>query len=195
VYHLLAPLDADGLYRNEFVAWLLMQIRENADGYAEDLYRQMYEAMPGLLPTQKIMLRKALETKIELAPDELQVSEEEQRNYQEQIVTRKTELATAAPGVFDLRLNHGAVRATMEQLLGAGITNPSLRLLLQIPLNPPNKPAAKVPQQLAARLIQLNSLMHPFPELDLILPNVEETAPPAKRINFNRLAKVLGTAA
>jgi hypothetical protein len=151
--------------------------------------------MPSLYPTQKIMLRKAIETKIELAPDELQVSEEEQKGYQEQIITRKTELGVAVPGVFDLRLNHGAVRATLEQMLGAGITNPSFRLLLQIPMNAPNKPATKVPPPLVQKLLQLNSLIHPFPELDLILPNVEETAPPAKRLNFNRLAKALGSAA
>jgi hypothetical protein len=195
VYQIATSLDTEGHFQNEFVTWLLGQIREGADGSAQELYKHLFDVMPGLHPAQKIILRKALESKLELAPDELVVSEEEQRAYREQIVTRKTELNMAAPGVFDLRLDHGALRATMEQLLAAGITNPSLRLLMQIPMNPPGKSAAKLPPPLVQKLLQLNALINPFPELDLILPNVEETAPPAKRLNFNRLAKALGGAA
>ena len=135
--------------------------------------------------------RCALESKIELSDDEMLGSDEELRAYQDQIVTRKTDLTAEAPGVFQQKLHQGQVRADVETLLGAGIMNPSLLLLLQIPVNAPNKPAARLPGPVVQKLVQLNALINPFPEVDLILPNVEGTSPPAKRLNFNRLSKAL----
>ena len=44
------------------------------------------------------------------------------------------------------------------------------------------------------KLMQINKMINPFPELDLILPNVAEAEPPAKRLNFNRLSKSLNEA-
>ncbi len=195
VFQVLAGLDGDNSFQNDFVGYLLTQIREGSDTGSNDLYRQLFAVLPNLYPTQKIMLRKALESKIELADDEMLVSDDEMRAYQEQIVTRKTELTAEAPGVFQQKLNQGQVRADVENLLGAAIMNPSLQLLLQIPLNAPNKPAAKLPGPVVQKLMQLNALINPFPEVDLILPNVDGTAPPAKRLNFNRLSKALDDAA
>jgi hypothetical protein len=190
VYAVAAKLDTEGHFQNELVGYLLQQIQEG-EGYAQDLYRQLFVTMPGLYPTQKILLRKALESKIELTPDEMVVTEEEQKSYDEQIVTRKTELNVEAPGVLGMRLQHGPIRATVEELLKLGLTIPSLRLVLQIPLNAPNKPAQRIPPAIAQKIVGLNALMHPFPVMDLVLTNVEESAPPAKRLNFNRLSKAL----
>ena len=119
------------------------------------------------------------------------VSEEEQKAYDQQIITRQTELNVEAPGVLHLRLQHGPVRASVEELLKLGLTIPSFRLVLQIPLNAPNKPAQRLPPALAQKIVGLNALMHPFPAVDLVLQNVEESAPAAKRLNFNRLGKAL----
>jgi hypothetical protein len=191
VYSVTRGLDPESHFQNELVGYLMQQIQEG-EGYAQDLYRQLFVTMPGLYPTQKILLRKALESKIELAPDEMVVTEEEQKSYDQQIVTRKTELNVEAPGVLGMRLQHGALRATVEEMLKLGLTIPSLRLALQIPLNAPNKPAQRLPPAIAQKIVGLNALMHPFPTVDLVLQNVEESAPAAKRLNFNRLAKALG---
>jgi hypothetical protein len=48
----------------------------------------------------------------------------------------------------------------------------------------------KLPPPTVRKLLALNQLMHPIPEHDLLLPNVEPDAPLTKRINFNRLAKL-----
>jgi hypothetical protein len=75
-------------------------------------------------------------------------------------------------------------------MLDLGLNAASLNALLHMPLSPPNKPATKLPQPLVRKVLALNQLMHPIPEQDLMLPNVEADAPLIKRINFNRLAKL-----
>jgi hypothetical protein len=191
VYAVTGMLDKEGHFQNELVGYLLAQIQEG-EGYAQDLYRHLFIAMPSLYPTQKILLRKALESKIQLAPDEMIVTEEEQKAYDQQIVTRQTELNVEAPGVLNMRMQHGQIRASVEDMLKLGLTIPSLRLVLQMPLNAPNKPAQRLPPAIAQKIVGLNALMHPFPAVDLVLQNVEESASAVKRLNFNRLGKALG---
>ena len=191
VFRVAVSLDPEQRFQNELVSFLLNEIRESNDTFTHDLYRQLFTVLPNLYPTQKVMLRKALESKIELGSDEMQVSEEELGLYRDQIVTRKTEIAAESPGVMELRINQGNVRASVEELLDTGITAPSLRLLFQIPFNAPNKPATKFPSTTVQKLLALNALINPFPEIDLILPNVQDSVPAAKRLNLNRLSKAL----
>jgi len=190
IYRVAEGLDPRGDLHATMVQYLVRNIQEDKDTHYHDLYKNLFTVLPLLSPTEKIVLRKALETKIELAEDEMTVSPEEMRAFEEQIVTRKTEIMTELGGVFDLKLLHGPVRITLDALLKLGIQPASLRLLLQMPFTASNKPSVRIPPPVAAKLMALNRFMHPFPEHDLLLPNVDEKAPPARRLNFNRLAKL-----
>lgn len=191
VYGIADELDPESRLDREFIGYLLQHIQHSQEATHADLYRHLFEVVPHLSPTQKIMFRKAVESRVALDEGDLEVSEEELRTYREQIDARKTELTQEAPGIFDKKLMHGPVKASLEQMLQLGLTNPSLRLVLQLPLHTTGKGTARLPGAAAQKLVQLNTLINPFPTVDLVLPNVEGEAPPAKRINFNRLARAL----
>jgi hypothetical protein len=91
---------------------------------------------------------------------------------------------------MDYKLVQGTVQLKLDQLLNLGLNGPSLALLLQMPMNLPNKPPAKLPGPVVHKVLLLNQLMNPLPEHDVTLSNVEHEAPIAKKINFNRLAKL-----
>lgn len=172
-----------------FLQFLLKHIQEENDSGYHQYYKNLYSAIPGLYPTEKIVLRKALATRIELGDNDMVVTEEELHAYQEQITTLKTDIAMAFPGLLDQRLREGAVNTTLNRILEIGIEPKSLRLILSLPVNEPNKPPAKIPQPAVAQMMKLNQLMHPFAEIDLILENVAENTPAAKKLNLNRLSK------
>ncbi|HKI97748.1 MAG TPA: hypothetical protein VKB51_04665 [bacterium] len=191
LYALARRLDADRALRSGLVAYLVHHVQE---GYGESmplLYKNLFSIFGDLAPTEKMMLRSAVAQKIPLQPEELQVSEEELQSYQQQILARKTELSMELPGILDQRLALGPVKAKVQDLLDMGLNAISLRLLFNLPFAAPNKPANKLPGEAVKKLLLLNQLTHPLPEHDIILPNVEATAPVMKRVNFNRLQKLM----
>ena len=195
VYKVVEEADPKNRMAAGMVGWLLQNIQQSKEISSPDLFRRLFDVMPNLAPTQKIMIRKALEGKLEMNEDDLTVSEEELRAYNDQILNRKTEIGKEAPGTLEQKLNHGPLSTTIDRLLALGLTPASLHLVLQMPMSAPQKGAAKLPQGVVQKLMQLNLLMNPFPEMDLVLPNVDEKAPPTKRLNFNRLSKALDSMA
>ena len=195
VFKVVEEADTDNQMAEGLVGWLLQYIQHSNEISSPDLFRRLFEVMPNLAPTQKIMIRKSLEGKLEMNDDDLVVSEEELRAYNDQILNRKSELSMEAPGTLEQKLNQGPLSTTIDSLLGLGLTPTSMRLILQLPMSAPQKGAAKLPQGVVQKLMQLNLLMNPFPDTDLVLPNVDEKAPPTKRLNFNRLSKALDSMA
>jgi hypothetical protein len=191
VYALIDGLDPERKFRNGMVGFLVQHIQEDRDDYCNTLYKNLFHIVTGLAPTEKMLLRSAVGQKMPLEESDLAISAEEQHTYREQILSRKTELNVELPGIMEHRLAQGAVPARIEQLLEMGLTIPSLRLLFTLPFSAPNKPAGKLPGEVVRKLLMLNQLAHPLPENDLTLPNVEENAPAMKRINFNRLQKLM----
>ena len=171
--------------------YVVGNIQEDNDLVYLDYYKNTYSAIPGLFPTEKVVLRQAVASRVELEDGEMQVSQEETQAYESQIVTMKTELNMEAPGTLEQRFMHGPVNTTLEKLLNASLTQASLRLLLSLPVNAPNKPPAKLEAPVVQKLLALNQLTHPFADIDVVLPNVEASEPANKRINFNRLSKVI----
>jgi hypothetical protein len=83
------------------------------------------------------------------------------------------------------------VRTTLAKLLELGLTGAGMTLILQLPFAGPNKQAARLPPPIAKQVLLLNQMTHPFAEQDVVLPNVDASAPPAKRLNLSRLAKAV----
>lgn len=191
VYKAAIGLDQEHKLHGALVTHVLEHIQNENDTAYHTFYKHLFSVIPGLYPTEKIVLREALATKIELGEEDMTVSPDEMHSYQEQIDARVTEIGMEAPQIMEQRLVQGAVNTTVDKLLEVGLTNLSLRLVLTLPVNLPNKPAAKLPGPVVRKLLGLNQLKHPFPKHDLILPNVAENEPPAKRINLNRLAKLV----
>jgi hypothetical protein len=190
LYRLVAQLDTERKVRTRLLPYLMQVIQEEKDDTYHTLFRFLFGVLNDLAPTEKMVLRRLVASRMKLEDHELQVSEQELKEHQQIILTRKTELMQETPALMDYRLVQGPVQLRLEQLLGLGLTGSSLLLLLQLPLNPPNKPAARLPTPVVKKVLMLNQLMHPLPENDVTLPNVEQEAPIAKRINFNRLAKL-----
>jgi hypothetical protein len=191
VYELVRRLDTERKLRNGLVAYLV-HLTQEAQGEAMTLlFKNLFSVIADLAPTEKMVVRSAVAQKVPLEANELAVSPEDLESYRQQIVSRKTELNVEAPGVLEQRLALGPVKAKVDDLLSMGITTPSLRLLFSLPFAAPNRPATKLPVEVIKKLLMLNQLSHPLPEHDIILPNVEATAPVMKRVNFNRLQKLL----
>ena len=190
VYQILTQMDAEKKVRARLLPYLGQVIHEEKDDTYHTLYRFLFGVLTDLSPTEKMVLRKLVASKMEVGDHELVVTDQELKDYQQIILTRKTELMHETPALMDFKLVQGPVQLKLDQLLNLGLNGPSLTLLLQMPLNPPNKPAAKLPGPVVHKVLMLNQLMNPLPEHDLILPNVEQDAPIAKKINFNRLAKL-----
>jgi hypothetical protein len=190
VYQILTQIDSEKKVRTHLLPYLMQVIQEEKDDTYHTLYRFLFGVLPDLAPTEKMVLRKLVASKMKLGDDELVVTEQELKDYQQIIVTRKTELMQETPALLDYKLVQGPVQLKLDQLLGLGLNAPSLILLLQMPLNPPNKPPAKLPGPIVRKVLMLNQLINPLPEHDVTLPNVEQEAPIAKKINFNRLAKL-----
>lgn len=190
LYQLLVQVDADRKVRPRVLPALVQVIQEEKDDTYHTLYRFLFGVLTDLAPTEKMVLRKLVASKMKLEEHELEVSEQELKDYQQIIATRKTELMMETPALMDYKLVQGPVQLKLDQLLSMGLNGSSLVLLLQLPLNPPNKPPSKLPPPIVRKVLMLNQLMNPLPENDVTLPNVEPEAPVAKRINFNRLAKL-----
>ena len=95
------------------------------------------------------------------------------------------------PGLLESKLTQGPVAVSVDNLLNMGLTGASLRLLFQLPFAGANRPAGRIPMEAVKKLLLINQLTHPMPENDVVLANVEATAPPLKRVNFNRLQKLM----
>jgi hypothetical protein len=190
VYELAAGENGDGV-RHAFAQFVLTSIHEDHELAYLDFYKNVFSIVPGLSPTEKVLLRKALASKTTLEEGEMPVSPEDEQAYQQYVITLKTEINMDAPGTLEQRFVHKMVNTTVGKLLDAGLTQDSLGLLMSMPVNAPNKPPAKLPAALVKKLLALNQLMHPFPENEIVLPNVAANETPEKRINFNRLDKVL----
>lgn len=191
LYQLFLEADSDKSLRGGLVSFLMRQISEDKDEISHSLYRNLFSVFTDLFPTEKMMLRSAIDQKITLEENELKVSEEDMQAYQQQIITRKTELQVEIPGIMEHRLAQGPVRANIEQLLDMNLTPASLILLFHLNFSGPNKPGAKIPGEAVKKLLMINQLVNPLPENDISLPNVEESAPALKRVNFNRLQKLM----
>ena len=191
LYQVLLEVDEDKSFRGGLVTFLMHQIQEDKDEISHNLYRNLFNVFGDLFPTEKMMLRSAIAQKITLEENDLMVSEEEMQAYQQQIVSRKTELNTEVPGIMEQKLSQGPVRAKIDQLLDMNLTPASLRLLFNLNFSGPNKAAAKIPGEAVKKLLMINQLVNPLPEHDISLPNVEENAPAMKRVNFNRLQKLM----
>ncbi|MDH4225577.1 MAG: hypothetical protein OEW12_08020 [Deltaproteobacteria bacterium] len=195
VYQLISGLDPENKLRIGYVGHLLRQIQNDNDMQYLNFYKHLFGMMHDLSPTEKVVLRKAVESKISLQPDEMVLSQEEIAQFQNQVNTAITELNMEMPGILDQKMIQGQVRASVEQLLKVGLTGTSFRLLLMLPFNAPNKPPAKIPPAIAQKLLRVNQLMNPFPVEDIIFTNVDPAQPVIKRLNFNRLSKSLGASA
>ncbi len=191
LYELLARMDSEHKVRGHLLPYLSQLIQEEKDDTYHTLYRFLFGVLTDLTPTEKMTFRKLVASRMKLEDHELHVSEEELKNYEQVVLTHKTELMMETPGLLDYKLVQGTVQLKLEQMLKLGLTGQSLLLLLQLPMHPPNNPAAKLPTPVVRKVLQLNHLMHPLPEHDLTLPNLEPDTPLVKRINFNRLAKLV----
>ena len=192
LYHTLSEADTGRVIRTVLVQRLVQFINENNDDVYFTLYRNLFMVMHDLFPTEKMLLRSAVHQKFTLEEHEMKVSDEELQAYQGQIESRKAELEAELPGVLSQSLSQGPVRVKAENLLELGLTGDSLRLLFSLPFNAPNKPASKLPPDAMKKLLMLNQLKHPLPAEDIVLPNVDAALPPLKRVNFNRLQKLMG---
>jgi hypothetical protein len=190
VYQLLTQMDTEKKVRSRLLPYLGQVIQEEKDDTYHTLYRFLFGVLTDLAPTEKMVLRKLVASKMQLGEHELVVSDQEMKDYQQVILTRKTELMQETPALMDYKLVQGTVQLKLDQLLNLGLNGPSLALLLQMPMNLPNKPPAKLPGPVVHKVLLLNQLMNPLPEHDVTLSNVEHEAPIAKKINFNRLAKL-----
>lgn len=191
VYQLLMRMDVEKKLRGGMVPVLASYIQEDKDDLSHLLYRNLFGVFNDLFPTEKMVLKSTVEGKLELEEHELIIAPEEMAKYQQQIQTRIMELNEALPGIMEYRVVTGALQARLEQIINVGITMNSLMLVLQLPFNAPNQPANKFPGEVVKKLMTINQLSHPMPEHDLILDNVESTAPPQKRLNLNRLQKLI----
>ncbi|MCH9044541.1 MAG: hypothetical protein IIA40_00375 [SAR324 cluster bacterium] len=191
LYGVLQELDSAKALRSGLVAYIIQQVQEDKDDHSDALYRNLFTVLTDLHPTEKMMLRSAVAQKLTLEAHELPVSEQELEQYRQQIISRKTELNLEVPGVLDQRLAQGPVQAKIDDLLSMGLTPASLLLLFSLPFSGPNKPAAKLPGEAVKKLLMLNQLSNPLAENDITLPNVEASAPAMKRVNFNRLQKLM----
>ncbi|MDH5752965.1 MAG: hypothetical protein OEZ59_11200, partial [Deltaproteobacteria bacterium] len=190
LFRIAGEVDTERIIRGELVTHLVKQIQDDRDESYNILYKNLWDIFPDLFPTEKIVLRATIDKKIKLEDDELRISEQEMGSYQQQIANRKSELEGILPGVFDQKVSQGPVSIRLDNLLEMKLTSQSLRLLMQLPFNAPNKPPAKLPPQVVKHVLMINQLTHPMPENDIVLPNVGEDQPAAKRINFNRLQKI-----
>jgi len=127
-----------------------------------------------------------------VSDDDMVISPDEQRAYDELISAQITELSMELPQALEYKLVQGTVNTTLGKLLDCQLTNACMKVLLQVPLNLPNKPAAKLPTAITRRILTLNQLKHPFPKNDVLLTDVADSQPAVKRIAFNRLGKLLG---
>ncbi len=190
IYELTVAADPDRKVRTGLLPFLAQHLQEEKDESYNTLYRFIFGVVTDLTPTEKMTLRKIVSTRMKLEDSELAVSDEEVKHYDQQILTAKTELNMEVPGLMDLKMIHGPIQIKLDQMLDLGLTAASLNALLHMPLSPANKPPVKLPTPMLRKVLALNQLMHPIPEHDLLLPNVEADAPLIKRINFNRLAKL-----
>ena len=191
LYKLLSMVDTEHRAHAGLLGYLLQQIKEDNDPAYRVLYLNIFSIMPDLTPMEKIVLRKAVEGPLGLEENDLKLSEEDLQVYAQELHNLQAQLEQELPGIMDAKLTQGQVQATLKDLLKLGITGASLQVLLQLPLATPRKAAAKLPANLVKQVLLLNQLQHPFADVDLLLPNVEPTAAPAKRLNLSRLAKLV----
>jgi hypothetical protein len=192
LYRLVRVLDKERKLRGELVPYLTEFAQEAHGEASTPLLKNLFTIVGDLAATEKMVVRTAVAQRIPLEAKDLVVSEAELESYKQQIISRKTELNVEFPGLLGQGLALGPVKIKVDALLNIGLTGPSLRLLLNLPFAAPNKPASKLPAEAVKKLLMLNQLTHPMPEHDVILPNVEPTAPVMKRVNFNRLQKLVG---
>ena len=191
VFSAIAAADPQGEFQAAMLSQVLLQIQESPDEGYFDFYRSLFNVMPTLSPIERVMLHKAVESRIELQEGELSLNEEDRQVYEFEVKTVQSRLEKQLPQVMSAQLSVGQVRAPLSKLLELGMTGESMRLILQLPFAMPGKPAAKLPPAVAKDIFLLNRISHPFAREDLILPNVEPDAPPAKRLNVTRLARAV----
>src|SRR5574341_1595800 len=190
IYRLAVAGDADRSLRTGLLAYLSRHIQEEKDASYQPLYRFLFGVLSDLSPVEKMTLRKVVAARRALGEGDLAVPEDDVRQYQQEIVTAKTELNMESPGLLESKLVHGQFQVKVSHLLDLGLTPASLDVLLTLPVSAPGKPAAALAPEVVAKLKALNQMMHPIAEHDVLLANVEADAPAAKRINFSRLAKL-----
>ncbi|MDH4246760.1 MAG: hypothetical protein OEW39_02980 [Deltaproteobacteria bacterium] len=190
IFQILVELDATHHLRGELASQLSNHIQEDKDSHYDGLYKQLWGVLTDLSPAEKTVLRNVVDNKLHLEPNELIISDEDKQAYQQQIDARIAEMETELPGVMDSRPAQGQANCTLRDLIGFGLTLPSLRLVLQLPFMSSAMAPNKLPPTVVKKALRVNHLMHPFPKHDIVLPNVDESQPPLKRINFNRLQKL-----
>lgn len=191
LYALIPPLDTGKKFRGGLVTHLMQHIQDDKDEHYHSLYHSLFQVFSDLFPTEKMMLRTAIGQKIPLQPGELEVSPQEMQAYKGQIASRKQELDAEVPGILEHKLSQGNIRASISQLLDMGLKPQSLMLMFQMPFAAPNKAGTRIPGETVKKLLIINQLTHPLPEHDIILPNVDPSSPALKKINFNRLQKLM----
>lgn len=191
VFSAIAAADAQGEFQAAMLSQVLLQIQESPDEGYFDFYRSLFNVMPALGPLERMMLRKAVESRMTLQEGEMPLNDEDRQVYEVEVKGIQSRLEEQMPQIMNAQLTVGQVRAPLSKLLELGMTGESMRLILQLPFSLPNKPAAKLPPAVAKEIFLLNRITHPFAQEDLILPNVEPDAPPAKRLNVTRLAKTV----
>jgi len=191
IYDQIGVVDLEQQVRASFVPYLLDQLHSNTDPDYIDFFKHLFVIVKDLVATEKIVMREALASKVNLADDDLQITSEEMRGYEELISAQITEIGMEVPQIMEHKLMFGQVNTTVGKLIDIGLTTACLKVVLQLPVNLPSKPASKLPSGVVHKLLALNQLKHPFATNDALLHDVKADQPPGKRIAFNRLDKML----
>ena len=188
---LLAEGNAHEL-RQRLVPELIRYLHDFKDDTFRPFFCNVFQAVPGLYPTEKMVLRGEISSLYELEDAELNLSEEEREAFERQVENRREELEHGFPGLLDLKLMEGPLMMSLERLLILGLTQGSLELVLNLEFGIPGKRKQRIPKAAWARILMLNHLLHPVAKIDVMLPNADQADAPAKRINFNSLRKMAG---
>ncbi|HUJ74984.1 MAG TPA: hypothetical protein VL359_09005, partial [bacterium] len=109
VYAQLARADGEGRLRAALLGGLAQQIQEERDESYHVLYRFLFGVLQDLTPVEKISLRQMVSARMKLEDGDLPISAQEQEQYRQEVMSRKTELVMESPGLLEQRLIQGTV--------------------------------------------------------------------------------------
>jgi len=190
-FDLVQQVDGDGTFKKAFIPCLVQHIAEKYDKSLEPLYRQAFGIFrPTLL--NRVSLIQALNKSGDSESVQLQLNDEEQKEFEIVIQGVKNLLRQKQPAIFDCKTKIQGITATVDTLLQIKIDNPSLRSILSLKFSPPGNPKEeKLHPAVVAKILHLNLIVNPVPENNLLLEGKENEKNPLNQLNTTSLKKLI----
>ena len=190
ILKLTKEIDPDNNFHKSFVNYMLIKMRSQYAETLEPFYKNIFEILNPTIQ-EKVLIIQSLEKSGRGDAVPIALSEKEQFKFEKMISDRKDVINQLMPGVLEAKAVCLAKTIPLERLLYLRIDNQTLVHFFKMKIIAPGagKPIS-IPEEIFAKLIELNSLINPVPIHNLLKEQINEKDP-QKSVDITHLCKLL----